>query len=283
MGEGIFIGTITQGGARSLLALSYYLSPLRGFLLVPRKRAIPVASVARLHFAFSDRAPGQFVVPSVDYWLDWAWLSLRIKICGITDPSGARAAVDAGADALGFIFYSPSPRAISLGAAAEIIRSLPPLLAKVGVFVDASEDFVRQAIDECGLDTLQFHGNESPEFCRQFALKSIKAFRVRGPESLRDLPKHADSAWLLDSFVPDKFGGTGAGFDWELAREAKTLGGHIILAGGLSPENVAEAVGKVRPFAVDVSSGVEDAPGKKNHGKVRSFVLEARRAAESNR
>ncbi len=206
-------------------------------------------------------------------------MSLRIKICGITNSSDALAAVQAGADALGFMFYEPSPRHISLPTAAEIIRELPPFVAAVGVFVDASEDFITRAIEEGGLDTLQFHGNEPPDFCRQFSLRTIKAFRVRDAGSLQELPRYKTSAWLLDSFVPDKLGGTGAKFNWELACSAKKLGRPIILAGGLTPENIAEAVRLVRPFAVDVSSGVESQPGKKDHAKTRAFILAARQAA----
>jgi len=205
-------------------------------------------------------------------------MSLRIKICGITNLSDALAAVDAGADALGFMFYEPSPRHITLTAAAEIIRDLPPFVTAVGVFVDASQDFVRRAMEECGLDALQFHGNEPPDFCRQFSKRTIKAFRVRDAASLKELPQYPTSAWLLDSFVPDRLGGSGAKFDWELACSAKKFGRPIILAGGLTPENVAEAVRLVRPFAVDVSSGVESQPGRKDHGKMRAFILAGRAA-----
>jgi phosphoribosylanthranilate isomerase len=177
------------------------------------------------------------------------------------------------------MFYEPSPRNISLTAAAGIIGELPPFVAKVGVFVDASEEFIRRAISECGLDALQFHGNESSEFCRQFRLKTIKAFRVRDAESLRRLADYETSAWLLDSFTPEKFGGTGATFNWDLARAAKEFGRPIILAGGLTPENVAEAVRQAEPFAVDVSSGVEAGAWRKDHGKIRAFILAARAAA----
>ena len=206
-------------------------------------------------------------------------MGLKIKICGITNPEDACAAVEAGADALGFMFYGPSPRNVSLATAAGIIRALPPFVAKVGVFVDAAEELIRQAILECGLDTLQFHGNESPEFCRRFSVKTVKAFRVRDEESLRELVKYETSAWLLDSFNPEKFGGTGASFNWDLARAATKLGRPIILAGGLTPENVADAVRQVRPYAVDVSSGVETEPGRKDHAKIRAFITAARSGA----
>jgi phosphoribosylanthranilate isomerase len=199
-------------------------------------------------------------------------MSVKVKICGITNVPDALAAVDAGADALGFNFYEKSPRHISTGAAAEIVRQLPPFIMKVGVFVDAEEDLVLRAIGDCGLSMLQFHGDETPEFCTQFGLMSMKAFRIRNGESLPALADYLTDAWLLDAFVPDKHGGTGEKFNWDLAIEAKKFGRPIFLAGGLTPENVAEAVRKVQPFAVDVSSGVESAPGKKDHEKIRRFV-----------
>lgn len=205
-------------------------------------------------------------------------MSVRVKICGITCLEDALAAVDAGADALGFMFYAPSARHVTSRAAAEIIRALPPLVAKVGVFVNPSDEEVAQTLAVCGLDALQFHGLETPEFCARFGLKVIKAFRIHDAASLRALPSYQVSARLLDSFVPGQLGGTGAAFNWNLAVEAKKLGGPIILAGGLTPENVAEAVRCVRPFAVDVSSGVESAPGRKDAAKMRAFVRAAKSA-----
>ena len=203
-------------------------------------------------------------------------MSVIVKICGITNLPDAVAAVEAGADALGFMFYEASPRHVSIRQAAEIIRELPPLVMKVGVFVDASEDTVMRAIGDCGLSLLQFHGNETPEYCTQFGLMSMKAFRIRNAESLAALPDYATDAWLLDAFVKDKLGGTGEKFNWDLAIEAKKLGRPIFLAGGLTPENVAEAVKKVQPYGVDVSSGVEAEPGKKDHEKVRRFIKAAK-------
>ena len=206
-------------------------------------------------------------------------MSVKVKICGVTNFDDALAAVDAGTDALGFMFYEPSPRNVSIKVAADIIRQLPPFVAKVGVFVNATEETVRRAIGECGIDTLQFNGDETPEFCRKFSpLKIYKAFRVENLESLGALPGYRTDAWLLDSFVAGKPGGTGAKFNWDLAIESKKLGRPIILAGGLTPENVADAIRKVQPFAVDVSSGVESSPGKKDHAKVRRFI-EAAKAA----
>jgi phosphoribosylanthranilate isomerase len=203
-------------------------------------------------------------------------MSVKVKICGITNAPDALAAAAAGADALGFMFYDASPRHITLGAAAEIIRQLPPAIVKVGVFVNASTDRVVRAIGECGLNLLQFHGDETPEYCVQFGVMSMKAFRIRDADSLRTLPEYGTDAWLLDAYVADNPGGTGETFNWDLAIEARKLGRPIFLAGGLTPENVAEAVRKVQPYAVDVSSGVETAPGKKDPDKMSRFIAAAR-------
>jgi phosphoribosylanthranilate isomerase len=203
-------------------------------------------------------------------------VSVKVKICGITNAPDALLASEAGADALGFMFYDGSPRRISVSAAAEIIRLLPSSIMKVGVFVNATEELVRRAIGECGLNMLQFHGDETPEFCARFGMRSMKAFRIRDAESLKALPDYLTDAWLLDAYSAGNFGGTGGRFDWDLAIEAKRLGRPIFLAGGLNPENVAEAVEKVQPFAVDVSSGVESSPGKKDHRKIKKFVAAAK-------
>lgn len=204
-------------------------------------------------------------------------MSTIVKICGITSPADALAAVEAGADAIGLMFYEPSPRNISLATATEIVRELPPFIVKVGVFVNPKEETVSRAIGECGLNIAQFHGDETPEFCSLFPVMTIKAFRVRDGESLKALPDYPTDAWLLDAYSADKLGGTGAKFNWDLAIEARKLGTPIFLAGGLTPENVGEAVRKVRPYAVDVSSGVESAPGKKDAAKIRAFVQAAKR------
>jgi len=201
---------------------------------------------------------------------------VRVKICGLTHRDDALAAVGAGADAVGFVFYEHSPRRVSLSEAASIIRSLPPFVAKVGVFVNPSVDEVRRALGVCGLDTLQFHGEESSEFCAQFGVKVIKAFRVASAAALPGLAAYATDAWLLDSCVPGQRGGTGEQFNWDLAIAAQSLGRPILLAGGLTPANVAAAVGRVRPFGVDVSSGVESAPGRKDPDKMRAFVAAAK-------
>ena len=205
-------------------------------------------------------------------------MDLKIKICGITNLADATVAVEAGADLLGFVFYDQSPRCVPMGRAADIIRALPPFVVKVGLFVNALPEAVFTVVRECGLSMLQFHGNESPEYCAQFGMMSMKAFRIRDAESLHALPDYRTDAWLLDSYAADKPGGTGATFNWDIAVEAQKLGRPIFLAGGLTPENVANAVRHVRPFAVDVSSGVESTPGKKDAVKVRSFMAAARKA-----
>jgi len=206
-------------------------------------------------------------------------MGVRIKICGITNLEDAAAAVQAGADALGFVFSDSSPRHVGVSQAANIIRELPPLVSKVGVFVDSPADFIESAARESGLDTLQFHGDEPPEFCRLFSLKTIKAFRVRDAASLAEITTFHTSAWLLDSFVPGLRGGSGACFNWDLARDSKSHGRPIILAGGLTPDNIASAIAHVRPYGVDVSSGVELKPGIKDHAKLKAFIEKARESA----
>src|SRR6267142_2202571 len=205
---------------------------------------------------------------------------VKVKICGITNAEDGTAAAEAGADALGFIFYESSPRYVPVEKAALVTRNLPPMIVKVGVFVDAEEEVVLRAIRECGLNLLQFHGAESPEYCLQFGLMSMKAFHVRDAQSLALMTDFKTDAWLLDASSPDKPGGTGERVNWDLAIEARKWGRPIFLAGGLTPENVAEAVRHVEPYAVDVSSGVEASPGKKDHGKVKAFVAAAKGALE---
>ena len=209
-------------------------------------------------------------------------MNTRVKICGITNLADALVAVEAGADALGFNFYEKSPRFIPTAAAAEISRALPLFTLRGGVFVNPAEDLVRRAIGECGLNLLQFHGDEPPDFCTQFGLMSMKAFRIRDAGSLNELTKYQTDAWLLDAYSSDTFGGTGEKFNWNLATEVQKLGKPVFLAGGLTPENVAEAIQQVQPFGVDVSSGVESLPGKKDHNKVRAFINAAKSSVPQN-
>ena len=203
-------------------------------------------------------------------------MDVKVKICGITNVEDAKAAVDAGADAIGFMFFPQSSRAVSIETAAEISQEISPWIMRVGVFVNPEPEFVFAAIQQCGLNLLQFHGDETPEFCAQFGIMSMKAFRVKDAESLPVMQTYQTQALLLDSYVAGKQGGTGEKFNWDLAIDAKKFGKPIFLAGGLTPANVADAVRKVEPFGVDVSSGVEISPGKKDHQKVRDFVAAVR-------
>jgi phosphoribosylanthranilate isomerase len=205
-------------------------------------------------------------------------MSTRVKICGITSLADAQVAVAAGADVLGFNFFEGSPRHISLEKAAEIAKQIPPAVLRAGVFVNAPEEFITRASGGCGLNLLQFHGDETPEYCVQFGLMSMKAIRIRDAASLKELANFTTDAYLLDAYAPAARGGTGEKFNWELAVEAQKFGKPVFLAGGLTPENVADAVRKVRPFGVDVASGVESSPGKKDHAKLRTFIAAVRNA-----
>jgi phosphoribosylanthranilate isomerase len=205
-------------------------------------------------------------------------MSTRVKICGITSLADAQVAVAAGADVLGFNFFEGSPRHISLEKAAEIAKQIPPAVLRAGVFVNAPEEFITRASGGCGLNLLQFHGDETPEYCVQFGLMSMKAIRIRDAASLKELANFTTDAYLLDAYAPAARGGTGEKFNWELAVEAQKFGKPVFLAGGLTPENVADAVRKVRPFGVDVASGVESSPGKKDHAKIRAFIAAVRNA-----
>jgi phosphoribosylanthranilate isomerase len=202
---------------------------------------------------------------------------VKIKICGITNLADALLAAELGADALGFIFYPQSPRNVEPEAARAIIAQLPPFVAAVGVFVDEAAATVRDLAARVGLDWVQLHGQESPEYCRGLGNKMIKGFRIRDEKSLRELEPYRDAvqAFLLDTYKPGQVGGTGEVFDWQLAREARKYG-RIILAGGLSAENVAQAINIALPDAVDAASGTEARPGKKDPAKLRAFFKAVR-------
>jgi phosphoribosylanthranilate isomerase len=205
-------------------------------------------------------------------------MDIKVKICGLTNVEDALAAVQAGADLLGFVLWEKSPRHVTIETAREIARQLPPATRRVGVFVDATVEQVMFAQRICDFSALQFHGQESPSFCRQFSVMTIKAFRVRDAGSLQAMPAYDTDAFLLDSQMEGRPGGTGVTFDWPLAAAAKKFNKPIFLAGGLTPQNVATAVRAAQPFGVDVSSGVEAAPGKKDAQKMRDFVAAARAA-----
>lgn len=206
-------------------------------------------------------------------------MAVRVKICGITRVQDLQDACDAGADAVGFVFYEKSPRRVSVETAAELVRAVPPFVHSVGLFVNAGPAFVEQVLAAVPLDLLQFHGDETPADCARFGRPYIKAVRV---DAATDLLKYAadfDAArgLLLDAFVPGVPGGTGECFDWRLI--PANLSRPVILSGGLTPDNVAEAVRRVRPWAVDVSSGVETAKGIKDARKIAQFIAKAKEAS----
>jgi phosphoribosylanthranilate isomerase len=200
---------------------------------------------------------------------------VRVKICGITTLDDALMAVAAGADALGFVFYDKSPRNISPVQAAAIIATLPPFVQTVGLFVNEETERINWTAAYCGLDLVQLHGDETPEDCLEVNHRVIKAFRMKSIVSIEPLQSFQVAGYLLDAWCPDSYGGTGLTFNWEMAAAARQYG-RIILAGGLTPENVVEAIRQVEPYAVDVSSGVESAPGKKDREKVRRFIAMAK-------
>ena len=202
---------------------------------------------------------------------------VRIKICGITTPEYATAVVQAGADGIGLIFHQSSPRAVTLSTARAIRAALPPLVSAVAVLVNPDREQVLQVIESCRPDVLQFHGDEAPAVCEQYGLPWIKALRVRTRMELSaqiDTYRNA-SALLLDTFDDRRWGGSGKPFDWSLIPSAIPI--PLILAGGLSPNNIASAITRVAPFGVDVSGGVESAPGVKDPALIRSFISEVRR------
>jgi phosphoribosylanthranilate isomerase len=200
---------------------------------------------------------------------------IKVKVCGITNAEDALAAVEAGADALGFIFYSKSPRYVVPAVAASIIAELPPLVTPVGVFVNEGTATVRSIMDTCGLAMAQLHGDENVSYCRELARPAMKALRLKDRGSLLALAEYQGRGgvrgFVLDTFSELAYGGTGQITDWRLAADvAKST--PVLLAGGLTPDNVTEAIRTVRPYGVDVSSGVESTPGKKDHAKMRAFI-----------
>ncbi|MEH6497932.1 MAG: phosphoribosylanthranilate isomerase [Pseudoalteromonas distincta] len=202
---------------------------------------------------------------------------VRIKICGITRVEDALAAAAAGADAIGLVFYAPSPRAVSAVQARQIISALPPFVTSVGLFVNASAQEVKAVLAEVPLDVLQFHGDEPADFCKQFGRPYLKALRVRAGDDLNALAAQWPDASgiLLDSYKAGVPGGTGEIFDWSLIPAERTW--PLVLAGGLAAENVADAITRAAPWAVDVSGGVEQAKGIKDAEKINSFVREVKR------
>ena len=196
----------------------------------------------------------------------------KVKICGFTEAENAREAAIAGVDAIGLVFYDKSPRNIDILRAQEIIEALPPFVNRVGLFVNANPSFVDEVLCEVSLDTLQFHGDESPLDCSQYQMPFIKSLRVKPETNVFQVADEfsSASAILLDSFNPSAYGGTGEAFDWSLACVDISL--PIILAGGLNETNVSVAISQVKPYAVDASSGVESAPGVKDIDKIVAFI-----------
>lgn len=203
----------------------------------------------------------------------------RVKICGITSVADGLAAARHGADAIGLVFYPPSPRVVALEGARAIAESVPPFVARVAVFVNPAAREVEAVIRACRPDLLQFHGEETAEFCRGFGVPYLRALRVRrGVDLLESLSPYADAAgWLLDAYRQELYGGTGEAFDWDLI--PRGLARPLVLSGGLDAENVGAAIRRVRPWAVDVSSGVEAAKGVKDERRIAAF-MEAVRSAD---
>lgn len=200
----------------------------------------------------------------------------RIKICGITRAEDARAAAASGADALGLVFYAKSPRHVAIRQAAQLAAAVPPFVTLVGLFVNPEAGEVREVLEQVPLDALQFHGEEEPDFCARFGRPYLKAVRVRpGTDLLQCAARYAGAqGLLLDAYVTGTHGGTGASFDWALVPPGLTL--PVILSGGLHAGNVAQAIRQVRPYAVDVSSGVEMAQGVKDAAKIAAFIKEVK-------
>lgn len=192
-----------------------------------------------------------------------------VKICGIRDIETARFVYECGGDAIGLMF-AKSSRQITIAQAASITRNMPDNIEKIGVFVNQPRSFIEEAIQECRLDKLQFHGDESPEYCSFFRMSFYKAFRINDGKDLEGIPQYTSDLFLLDTKSAKGYGGSGETFDWKWAVGAKKFG-KVILAGGLSPDNIAQAIAKVNPWGVDVSSGVES-NGKKDLQKIKSFL-----------
>ena len=196
---------------------------------------------------------------------------VRIKVCGITNPEDAIAACELGADALGFIFFNGSKRYIEPEKARDIVSELPPFISTVGVFVNQDLSEIESTVETVGIDAVQLHGDESADFCSKIPFRVIKAVRVKESVDADAVELYPVQAILFDKHTDDMYGGTGKSFDWSVL-SGVGISKRIILSGGLTDENVAEAIRTVRPYAVDVSSGVEDSPGKKNHMKIRKFI-----------
>jgi len=209
-------------------------------------------------------------------------MSARVKICGLTRVEDVRGAVANGADALGFVFYEPSPRAVTVAQAELLVRCVPAFVSVVGLFVNPSAEQVREVLDRIPLDLLQFHGDETADFCEQFGRRWIKAVRVQSARQIEQAfaEYHSAAGILVDAWDPDRYGGTGHSFNWSLIPPERSL--PLILAGGLSSDNVFRAVEQVKPWAVDVSGGVEKSKGIKDIEKISDFIKEVHRVCNTD-
>lgn len=209
-------------------------------------------------------------------------MTTRVKVCGLTRPADIDAAVYCGVDAIGLVFYEPSPRSVSIESARALAARVPAFVTLTGLFVNADRQFVESVLEQVPLDLLQFHGDEPADFCESFRRRWIKAVRVREAEQIEQafVDYRRASGLLVDAWAPDRFGGTGETFNWELIPEQRPM--PLILAGGLSSANVAGAIEKVRPWAVDVSGGVEQSKGKKDATKLSDFMKEVHRVCKTD-
>ena len=209
-------------------------------------------------------------------------MKTRVKICGLTRREDIFAAVNEGADAIGLVFYQPSPRSVDLEAAVELCKAVPAFVSVTGLFVNPQPQELTRVLERVPLDLLQFHGDETPAFCESFGRRWIKAIRVREPGQIETAFKtyRNASGLLVDAWDPDRYGGTGQSFNWSLIPTHRPM--PLILAGGLSSANVARAIEEVRPWAVDVSGGVEQAKGKKDATKLSEFFREVRRVCKTD-
>jgi phosphoribosylanthranilate isomerase len=214
-------------------------------------------------------------------------MTVRVKFCGITSLTDAGKAVSIGADALGFVFFKESPRYIAPKNVEIIVQALPPFVTSVGVFVNEDVGFIEECVERCGLDAVQLHGDEDIGYCLKFkslkfkSVKLIKAIRIKDRESLGIIEECPADAFLLDTYKSSVYGGTGKGFDRTLAVLAKEYGRHIIISGGLNPDNVYDVIKEIKPYGVDVSSGIESNPGKKNVELMEEFIKEVRKAEKA--
>lgn len=211
---------------------------------------------------------------------------VRVKFCGITSLGDVEKAVKTGADSLGFVFFKDSPRYVNDEYAEAIIKDIPPFVTSVGIFVNEDLRFVEDCVERCGLNAVQLHGDETREYCSKFyglklkGVKLIKAIRLRDKDSIRSIEDCPADAILLDAYKAGMYGGTGSVFDRSLAVFAKEYGRRLIISGGLNPDNVYEVIKEIKPYAVDVSSGIESSPGKKNIELMEEFINEVRRAEQ---